>query len=196
MVGAGYYIGLDSLLNPCMRVWNIGKVGGQGGKYLRGTTELNWVHFDSGSGGQAGAGGNIQYSSSSKIYAFNGKTNVENQDTPFYEYNCIINGDNQTSETKVSEKVINTVLREDGKEIIPTKIFAQSGIIRETYSSNGSEYELSRIKTGGQYSVCTTESDVTCIIATYVKSIAASQYSNPLTPDLPNQGIGSRSTDV
>ena len=168
--------------------YGIGKVGGQGGFY-----GSSWYHNTAGDGGQGGQGGLITYSASCKIYAFNGKMNIEEQSTPFYEYNCTINEDNKTSETKASEKELNAIIREDGKEIIPSKIFAQSGIIRETYTTNTSEYELKKVQTGEVYQVNTNGSDVLCVIATYAKSITTLQYSNPLTPDFPNQGIGSRS---
>ena len=81
-----------------------------------------------GSGGIAGAGGNISYFDLSKIHAYNGDMVTEDSHSGvYYEYD--IDG-NQKS-------VITTrITKQNGVTIIPAIIYAQNGTAREVYKSN------------------------------------------------------------
>lgn len=182
--GSGYY---SELVNDtCMVKYGIGKIGGQGGYY-----GSSWLFNVSGDGGLAGSGGKIGYSSLSKIYAFNGNMAVEQQSEEFFKYNCELNGDSQTSSTVKTNNVLKKYSRKDDREIIPTIIFAQLGVIRETYATNTSIYELKKIKNGQVPNLCTNTGDVKNVIATYAEKTNVTGYTNQETLDLPNQGIGS-----
>ena len=140
-------------------------------------------------GGNSGAGGQIYYSKVENIFAFNGDmiTNGD-YDTVYYEY------DKDGNQTKT---VLRVYEREDlnGKMVkfIPAKIFAQSGVIRATYRSNQGETDLSKVQLETKPAVATSYYDLENVLATEETSTNVTRYINSLTPELSNQGIGSRS---
>ena len=122
--------------------WNIGSSGGyyskgsvrsnglvayfnQGGMWC-GNTE--WYRDFSGSGGTAGAGGQIYYKNLDKINAYNGDR-ITNKDytTTYYEYN---------PDGTLTKEIAKVVQKQNGVKFIPAKIFAQAGTIRATYHTN------------------------------------------------------------
>ena len=111
-------------------------------------------------------------------------------DTTYYEYNK--DGTQTTTELNVYEK---DDLNGKKVKFIPTKIFAQSGIIRETYTTNQGAYTLAKVKTGEILpKIAENYNEVVCIKATNeILDNPTTGYTNPLTPELKNQGIGSRS---
>ena len=132
--------------------WNIGSSGGyyskgsvrsnglvayfnQGGMWC-GNTE--WYRDFSGSGGTAGAGGQIYYKNLDKINAYNGDR-ITNKDytTIYYEYN---------PDGTLTKEIAKVVQKQNGEKFIPAKIFAQAGTIRATYHTNQhmSQEECSR----------------------------------------------------
>ena len=112
-------------------------------------------------------------------------------DTIYYEYNK--NGTQTTTQLKVYE-------RDDlnGKKIkfIPAKIFAQSGVIRATYRSNQGETDLSKVQIGTKPAIANSYYELQNVLATNETNTPTTGYTNPLTPELKNQGIGSRSSDI
>ena len=85
------------------------------------------------------------------------------------------------------------VIKKDGSTIIPLKIFAQSGVIRTTYTTNSNAEELAKIVGG------TTEthlagtstnllSQIKCLVATPRKTQTPIPYNSDYAN---NQGIGS-----
>ena len=140
-------------------------------------------------GGYSGAGGEVYYSKSENIFAYNGDM-ITNGDytTTYYEYNK--DGTQTTTKLKVYE-------RDDlnGKKIkfIPAKIFAQSGVIRATYRSNQGATDLSKVQVGTKPAIATSYYELQNVLATEETETAVTGYTNPLTPELKNQGIGSRS---
>ena len=140
-------------------------------------------------GGNSGAGGEIYYSKSENIFAYNGDM-ITNGDytTTYYEYNK--DGTQTTTKLKVYE-------RDDlnGKKIkfIPAKIFAQSGVIRATYRSNQGETDLSKVQVGTKPAIANSYFELQNVLATKETKTDVTEYTNSLTPELKNQGIGSRS---
>ena len=171
-------------------------VGGQcGGPCQAGPLDnIKWYKDVCGSGGASGSGGEIKYQKKENIFAFNGDmiTNGDYTST-YYEYNK--DGTQTTTKLKVYE-------REDlnGKKakFIPAKIFAQSGTIRTTYTTNQGEYTLSKVKTGEKLpNIAKNVGEVVLVIATNeIPDNPTTGYTNPLTPELKNQGIGSRSSGI
>ena len=105
-------------------------------------------------------------------------------DSKYYEYD---KDGNQIMENKL------TVLeKQNGEKFIPTKIFAQSGVIRATYTTNQGKYMLSKVKTGDLLpEIAKNYNEVKVVIATKETKTDVTNYTNPLTTNLPNQGIGS-----
>lgn len=174
--GAGYYtvgVGLGNLRSGS------GKVGGQGGFAWSNTNYALWFVTKSGDGGRAGSGGNV-VNNKGTIYAYNGDM-VTNGDytTSYYEYN---------KDGTITSNKLNAITKKNGDIFIPTKIFAQSGVIRETYTSNQGPLGLSKVKTGVTHSIATTYWEVKSILATQEKSNIVTGYSNGY---MVNQGIGS-----
>lgn len=110
----------EHYIDPC--------VGGQGGYMRDNGGYKNLEYCTGGSGGKAGNGGTITVGKDTKIYAFNGDR-ITNGDyeSPIYDYD--INGNKLNSTCKVLKKINNT-------NIVPTKIFAQGGILRNVYYCN------------------------------------------------------------
>ena len=147
-----------------------------------------------GYGGESGCGGVIKFLKKENIFAYNGDmiTNGDYTST-YYEYNK----DGTQTETilKVYER---KNLEGNVIKFIPVKIFAQSGIIRETYTTNQGEFTLEKVKTGEELpEIAKKYSEVVIITATNeILDNPTTGYTNPLTPELNNQGIGSRSSGI
>ena len=145
-------------------------------------------------GGNSGSGGEIYYSNIENIFAFNGDmiTNGD-YDTIYYEYEK--DGTQTTTKLNVYEK---KDLGGKTVKFIPTKIFAQSGIIRATYTTNQGVYTLSKVKTREELpEIAKNYDEVVAVKATNeISNNPTTGYTNSLTPELPNQGIGSRSSDI
>ena len=181
--GGGYY---TDGLGWSHKNKNIGKAGGQGGKW---DAETGWSGTASymiylgalgGAGGNAGKGGNIRISPNAKINAYNGdRVTNEDYSSVYYEYDK--NGN------KLSEK-LNVIQKKNGTNFIPTTIFAQSGTIRASYTTNSSLEELSKVKTGEKNNVAKSMSEVKLVLATNETSTATTGYKNGYKE---NQGIGS-----
>lgn len=102
----------------------------QGGMWVGSTNgdSKNYYRDYSGSGGNAGSGGEIYYNNLNKIHAYNGdRITNEDYDTIIYEY--------EVDGTK-TDKVAEVLEKRNGSKFVQTKIFAQEGIIRATYSTN------------------------------------------------------------
>ncbi len=141
-----------------------------------------------GNGGKSGCGGVVLFSKKENIFAYNGNM-ITNEDynSTYYEYN---------KDGARTENILHVYERKnlDGNMIkfIPIKIFAQSGIIRETYTTNQGEFTLSKVKTGDLLpEIAKNYDDVRVVIATNETETDVINYTNLLTPELPNQGIGS-----
>ena len=130
-------------------------------------------------GGNSGSGGEIYYSNIENIFAFNGDKD----------------GTQTTTKLNVYEK---KDLGGKTVKFIPTKIFAQSGIIRATYTTNQGVYTLSKVKTREELpEIAKNYDEVVAVKATNeISNNPTTGYTNSLTPELPNQGIGSRSSDI
>lgn len=140
-----------------------------------------WYTNHSGSGGEAGKGGNIYYSDNCLIYAYNGNmiTNGDYSST-YYDY---------SKDGIISGNLLNIVTKFNGDKFIPCKIFAQSGVIRATYTTNCAEYSLSKVAEGLEKpEVANSYDTVVCVKATEEKIINVTNYSNGY---MLNQGIGS-----
>ena len=156
----------------------------------------HWFKDVSGHGGTAGKGGNIRCYNSNNIFAYNGNMVTDGTETTniFYEYECNLNADGKTSKTiKNSDKTLSTLTKKDGNITIPLKIFAQTGLVRETYTTNQGMYTLNRVTRNllnGEV-LPGTASDVSLlqvIRATDAKDIETTNYDNGY---MHNQGIGS-----
>lgn len=173
--GGGYY---TSAKGRFYSTSGIGKLGGQGGKWPYDGNNSGLGQFfnlaKAGDGGQAGAGGKIKYNDISKIYAYNGDT-ITNGDysTKFYEYN--LDG------TKITN-ILEVLTKKDGTKFIQTKIFAQTGVIRETYTTNLNTSEISKIQTGSIPNLATGVGDAANVLATDRTNTETTIYG---------QGIGS-----
>lgn len=103
---------------------------GQGGMWQGSDNSdtANWYKDYSGSGGEAGNGGNVYYYNLNKIHAYNGDR-ITNGDYNqiFYEYSA------DGIKTSTIAPVLNKL---NGNEFVQTKIFAQEGITRAVYSTN------------------------------------------------------------
>ena len=91
-----------------------------------------------GSGGTAGQGGIIKYSSTSLIYAYNGNRITEDDfdySKPYYDYDRDGNYLDETNgkETKIAEVI--EFKNESNKKIIPARIFIQDGVRRAVYDN-------------------------------------------------------------
>ena len=177
-------------------------IGGRGGgpgmeQSVGNRPPLAWYKDSTGDGGKSGAGGDISYSNTKNIFAYNGNM-ITNGDytTTYYEYNK--DGSQTTT-------ILNIYERKDinGNTIkfIPAKIFAQSGTIRETYTTNQGQFTIDKItrKLSAEEKlpeIAKCLDDVKIIKATDESSTTVTGYTNPLTPELKNQGIGSRSSDI
>ena len=90
-----------------------------------------------GSGGTAGQGGMIEYSSTSKIYSYNGNRITEDN----FDYSKIsyeYDKDGNLLDGSSGEKTIANVItqkNDESKRIIPAKIFIQDGIRRAVYDN-------------------------------------------------------------
>lgn len=140
-------------------------------------------------GGNSGAGGEVYYSNAKNIFAYNGDM-ITNEDytTIYYDY-----GEDGTG-TSTALKVYK---RDDinGKKVkfIPAKIFAQSGVIRATYRSNQGATDLSKVQIEPKPEIATSYYELKNVKATNEMKTEVTGYTNPETPELYNQGIGSRS---
>lgn len=136
--GGGYF---TRGLGKANARFGTGAVGGMTGTPFSGLSDsrTDWCFDHAGSGGKGGAGGNITYTKASNIFAYNGDMITNNSYTNVNEY-----GWSSTSGTykmdSTLEPIVKNVLNSNGtisqKNFIPCKIFAQSGIIRETYTTN------------------------------------------------------------
>ncbi len=145
-----------------------------------------------GAGGKSGAGGKVYYSNAENIFAFNGDMITNNDyETKYYEYDK--DGNQTNTVLKVYERQ-NT----NGETIqfIPAKIFAQSGTIRATYRSNQGATDLSKVQIENDYKIAKSYYELQNCLATPETEIVVTGYTNPLAKELPNQGIGSRSSDI
>lgn len=165
------------------------RIGGMSGSPHWGS---EWFKDVAGNGGSSGCGGIITYQNADNIFAFNGDmiTNGD-YDTPYYEY------DKDGNKTGT---VLHVYERNDlnGKKVkfIPTKIFAQSGGIRKTYTTNQSKFTLDKVtrelNLGEKLpSIAQNYDDVLVIVATNETDTPTTGYTNPETLELENQGIGS-----
>lgn len=106
---------------------------GEGGCWL----DRNWS--TAGSGGIAGQGGIIKYSSTSIISAYNGNRITEDDfdySKTYYDYD---NNGNYLDGTGGKDRKIAEVIEfknESNKKIIPAKIFIQDGIRRAVYDNH------------------------------------------------------------
>ncbi len=188
--GAGYYSGVT-----CGTSWElhkIGYVGGQGGIWDSPTSFQRdwWLTSKAGDGGMAGEGGYIRVSEVSQVFAYNGGFSVLEPGVESYSWECSINEDEQTSSSLKGDSM-KEIIRQDLKRIFPSFIFAQYGVIRETYATNVSEHEVSKVKinTGSSIKLIEHTAEAESVLASYAKKIEVSSYNNGV---LPNQGIGSR----
>lgn len=166
------------------------RCGGMSGEPCYASNETAWYKDVCGSGGASGSGGEIYYNISENIFAFNGDmiTNGD-YDSDYYEYDK--DGD------RIMGNKLAILKKQNGEKFIPTKIFAQSGIIRATYTTNQGKYTLDKVKR--QLSIgeklpdiAKSNSEVVVVKATdEISNNSTTGYTNPLTPKLPNQGIGS-----
>ena len=190
--GGGYYSGGTGY---SVTHKGFGKIGGQsGGPCSAATGSIYWYKDYFGCGGESGAGGEIYYSNKDNVFAFNGNM-ITNGDynSAYYEYN--------KDGTQINENKLNVVTKKNGNKIIPTKIFAQSGVIRATYTSNQGKYTLDKVTRKldvGEVlpNIAKSYSECELVKATNETETAVTGYTNPLTPELKNQGIGSRSSGI
>ena len=122
-------------------------------------------------------------------------TDKTENSSKFYEYIAKANADNLTTKTILTESILSTLSRKDGKIIIPVKIFSQSGIIRETYTTNQGKYTLDKVTRKLEINESLPEIakdgfDVTAVRATNFEKSTIINYTNGY---MANQGIGSRS---
>ena len=168
-------------------------VGGIGGVCWWGT---DWYKDLSGYGGTGGKGCTVSYTKQENIFAYNGNLATdESEETGVYpDYSLTRNADNVTTVTeKIEDSSLDKLTRLDNKVIIPLKIFAQSGTIRETYTTNQSNFTLARITrtlpTGETLPSVATDWDKVVLIRATDRIInATTGYSNGYCL---NQGIGS-----
>ena len=189
--GAGYY---RAGAGPAVTRLNSARIGGQMGSPITRLKQnegiLAWYKDICGSGGCSGAGGEIYYSNDNNIFAFNGDMITNgNYDTVYYEY------DKDGNEIKGNE--LKVLEKQNGEKFIPTKIFAQSGVIRATYTTNQGSYTLDKVtrelEEGESLPQIAKEIDDVIIVkaTNEILNNPKTGYTNPLTSELPNQGIGS-----
>ncbi len=189
--GGGYY---TSGRGECASNIDSSIYGGMSGEPCHATNDTAWYKDVCGSGGASGSGGEVYYTISENIFAFNGDMVTDGDyASVIYEYE-----ENGTQDTS---KILKVYERKDLdgsiKQFIPSKIFAQSGVIRATYTTNQGEYTLDKVKR--QLSndeklpdIAKSRSEVVVVKATNkISNNPTTGYTNPLTPELPNQGIGS-----
>lgn len=148
--GSYYTHGLTNSYNKN----NVGAyTGGQGGMWGG-----KWVRFSAGSGGIAGNGGNIKISqlAEEKLEVYNGDANTTGDHTQqIPEFTVILKDFSATDSTKISDTIqvsgsylsnVTLNLGDKVKTITPTKIFAQTGICRETFqvSQEGYTYDINK----------------------------------------------------
>ena len=189
--GGGYYARGKGCSN--LRI-GTGVIGGMAGYPWSGDNPngINFYLDISGNGGKAGSGGNVRYTAESQIFAYNGDMITNNDyDTLYYEYNE--DGSITNKVLKVCEKP--SIKNENGinqivnRKFIPSKIFAQSGVIRATYTTNSGDWTLSKVKTGVALpNKANNYSELTLITATNRVNTAVTGYTNGY---MENQGIGS-----
>ncbi len=159
---------------------NLGAVGGQGGCVLQSASYANvdkWLRSKAGDGGQAGAGGFITVSPSAIIFAYNGGVGTDDEGGSSFVWSCNLTEAGCTESVKKGE--MNLILRCDGAQLYPCFIFAQSGIIRETYATNQNEIELSKIKVQDSTVTLTEhEYDAENFLATFAEKTTVTNYSN------------------
>ncbi len=184
-------VAVDIILGACgPLVISLGaaSLGGGGGHPVNDNENAGhaWFKDVAGSGGKSGSGGNIFFEEKSKIYAFNGSqlTDANFEETlKMFDVNGL-----ETSE------VLPKITKPNGLEIIPSIIFAQNGIIRKTYTTNQSNWTLSKIlDCNRDIQVATCFNEVRFVDASSEKHIDKIEYSNGY---MPNQGIGSRSSAI
>lgn len=126
-VGGGYYTYWNGNEKTKYEIGYFGLGGCWADAYDTGSNMYTWS--TAGSGGIAGRGGEIYYENADNINAFNGNRITDkdfNYENLYYEFDK--NG-GKTSEI-VETVIMNT---EEGKKILPAKIFAQDGIRRAVY---------------------------------------------------------------
>lgn len=148
--GSYYTHGLTNSFNKN----NVGAyTGGQGGIWGG-----KWVRFSAGSGGVAGNGGNIRISAlaSERLEAYNGDANTTGDHTQkIPEFIVTLKDFSVTDSTKISTTTqlegaylenVTLAIGSKEKTITPTKIFAQTGICRETFqvSHQGYTYDINK----------------------------------------------------
>ncbi len=157
-------------------------IGGQNGAPCISSKESNYWYKDiGGDGGKAGAGGKVYYTNANNIIAYNGSMITNNDyNTAYYEYNK----DGSTTSNKLT-----VIKKPNGENTIPAKIFAQSGTIRETYTTNTGAFTLSKVKTGVALpAIANSYASVQLVKATNEENTSTTGYNNGY---MDNQGIGS-----
>lgn len=177
--GGGGYYGL-----PINSIAYVPAQYNQGGMWQGSYSDSDtweWYLDHSGSGGEAGAGGKIYYCDDytiSKLHAYNGNRITEKNfdyTVDFYGYDAT--GAKLTTGTKYS-----VVTKQNGEQIIPAFIYAQSGTIRPVYKTNQHMTEAECSKYGCSYISAPNNS-------TQNVMIFAGNSNNPTTSY--GQGIGS-----
>ena len=177
--GGGYYTkGTGFAYNE----YDINSIGGLGTLICAFKAEgLNaWFTDTPGSGGKAGTGGDVSYSSSCEIFAYNGDmiTDGNYENIKYYDEKGESVGEN-----------LAAIQKKNGEKFIPSKIFAQSGILRATYTSNMGAFSLSKVKTGEKVpEICKSYETFKVLKATEESKTTCSGYTNGY---IDNQGIGS-----
>lgn len=176
--GGGYF---TSGIGDSNAIKGTGSIGGQTGCPWNGGDRDCWYANRAGSGGNSGAGGSIKVSSESAIYAYNGNMITNNDyETQYYEYNKV---------GTLTNNLLNVITKKNGEKFIPCKIFSQTGIIRETYTTNQGQFSLNKVKTGISLpSVANSYDSVVRIKATNEITTEVTGYNNGY---MLNQGIGS-----
>ncbi len=180
--GGGGYFGRGNGMAANLK--GTSAIGGQNG-----TPHFSddWFKDLAGDGGQAGAGGEVYYFDINNIFAYNGDM-ITNGDynNDYFEYN--------EDGTIISEKKLEVITKQNNQKIIPAKIFAQSGAIRETYTTNQGIFTLSKVKIEGELpAIAKSFAEVKLVKATNREEIPTTNYSNGY---MINQGIGSRSSAI
>ena len=153
----------------------------QGGLWTaKNNGDIQYFMDHSGSGGDAGAGGNVYYSDASKIFAYNGDMITNGKYDQAFDYDA-----DGTQGPLITKKV-----KKEGTEneyIIPAKIFAQEGIIRPKYDTN-------QHMSDDEAKACGVD-PCTGVDTTYIVKINDGNPDNPTTGYnngfRQNQGIGS-----
>ena len=150
----------------------------QGGMWSSVNGEACFFMDHSGSGGPAGAGGNVYYTDMTKIFAYNGDMITNGNYSQAFNYS--VDG---TKGAVITDKVTKKGLEES---IIPAKIFAQTGVIRATYDTN--QHMSDEEATSRGVTPCTGVNGVRSVQMTPQITTDVINYSNGF---MLNQGIGS-----